>query len=176
MGNPLKPGEILEAENAAVRPPYQGPLPADFLPGFSPGSAVRVILGPQQDRFSPQGVEDFLSAEYAVSSASDRMGYRLEGPRIEHVRGADIISEAIAPGAIQVPGEGLPIIMLWDAQVSGGYTKIANVVSADLDRLAQVMPGEKLRFSAVSLEAAHRALREERERLAGVRMEIEGPR
>ena len=176
MGNPLKPGEILEAENAAVRSPYQGPLPADLLPGFSPRSAVRVILGPQEDRFSPQGVEDFLSAEYAVSSASDRMGYRLEGPRIEHVRGADIISEAIAPGAIQVPGEGLPIIMLWDAQVSGGYTKIANVISADLDRLAQVMPGEKLRFSAVSLETAHQALREERERLARVRMEIEGPR
>jgi allophanate hydrolase len=66
--------------------------------------------------------------------------------------------------------------MLWDAQVSGGYTKIGNVISADLDRLAQVMPGEKLRFSAVSLEAAHQALREERERLARVRMEIEGRR
>jgi len=176
MGNPLKRGEILDAENAAVRPPYHGLLPADLFPGLSPRGAVRVILGPQQDRVSPQGVETFLSAEYAVSPASDRMGYRLEGPKIEHARGADIISEAIAPGAIQVPGEGLPIIMLWDAQVSGGYTKIANVISADLDRLAQVMPGEKLRFSAVSLEAAHRALREERERLTRVRMEIEGRR
>jgi antagonist of KipI len=174
MGNPLKPGEVLEAENAAVRPPYQGPLPAEFLPAFSSSNAVRVILGPQQDRFSPQGVETFLSAEYTVSSASDRMGYRLEGPKVEHLRGADIISEAIAPGAIQVPGEGLPILMLWDAQVSGGYTKIANVISTDLDRLAQVMPGEKLRFSAVSLEAARRALREERERLARIRTEMEG--
>jgi antagonist of KipI len=96
------------------------------------------------------------------------MGYRLEGPKIEHLRGADIISESIARGAIQVPGDGLPIIMLWDAQVSGGYTKIANVISADLDGLAQVMPGEKLRFSAVSLEEAHRALREEKERLGKV--------
>jgi antagonist of KipI len=101
------------------------------------------------------------------------MGYRLDGPKIEHTRGADIISEAIARGAVQVPGDGLPIIMLWDAQVSGGYTKIANVISADLDGLAQVMPGEKLRFSAVTLEEAHRALREERERLATVRRLME---
>jgi biotin-dependent carboxylase-like uncharacterized protein len=176
MGNPLKPGEILESENAAVRPPYHGPLPADLLPGFSPRTALRVILGPQRDRFSPQGVETFLSSEYTVSPASDRMGYRLEGLKIDHVQGADIISEAIARGAIQVPGDGLPIIMLWDAQVSGGYTKIANVISADLDGLAQVMPGEKLRFSAVSLEAAHQALREERDRLARVRVEIENRR
>ena len=173
MGNPLRPGEILEAEDGAVRPPYHGPLPADLLPAFPSRTALRVILGPQQDRFSPHGVETFLSSEYTVSPASDRMGYRLEGPKIEHVQGADIISESIAPGAIQVPGDGLPIIMLWDAQVSGGYTKIANVVSADLDGLAQVMPGEKLRFSAVSLEAAHQALREERDRLARVRMEME---
>lgn len=176
MGNPLKPGEVLEAENAAVRPPHSGPIPANLLPRLSPRTPLRVILGPQQDRFSPQGLETFLSSEYTVSPASDRMGYRLEGSKIEHVQGADIISEAIARGAIQVPGDGLPIIMLWDAQVSGGYTKIANVISADLDGLAQVMPGEKLRFSAVSLEAAHRALREERDQLGRVRAEMEGRR
>jgi antagonist of KipI len=173
MGNPLRVGETLEAEDGAVRSLYHGPLPANLLPAFPPRTALRVILGPQQDRFSPQGVETFLSSEYTVSPASDRMGYRLQGPKVEHVLGADIISEAIAPGAIQIPGDGLPIIMLWDAQVSGGYTKIANVISADLDGLAQVMPGEKLRFSAVSLEAAHQALREERDRMARVRMEME---
>jgi len=175
MGNPLRAGEILEAGSAAARPPYPGPLPAGLLEGFPGGTAFRVILGPQQDRFSPQGVEAFLSSEYTVSSASDRMGYRLQGPKIGHVAGADIISESIARGAVQVPGDGLPIIMLWDAQVSGGYAKIANVISADLDGLAQIMPGEKLRFSAVSMEAAHGALRMERDRLARVRQEVERP-
>jgi antagonist of KipI len=176
MGNPFQAGEILETEKGAAQTPFLAPLPADLLPDFSRRSFLRVILGPQQDRFSQQGVETFLSSEYTVSPQSDRMGYRLDGPKIEHTRGADIISEAIARGAVQVPGDGLPIIMLWDAQVSGGYTKIANVISADLDGLAQVMPGEKLRFSAVTLEEAHRALREERERLATVRRLMEGLR
>jgi len=176
MGNPLRGGEILTRENSAERPVRLEPLPRDLLPDYSSRRPLRVILGPQQDRFSPQGVEMFLSSEYTVSSQSDRMGYRLQGPKVEHVRGADIISEAIARGAIQVPGDGLPIIMLWDAQVSGGYTKIANVITADLDGLAQVMPGEKLRLSAVSLEEAHRALREERNRWVRVRRLMRGDR
>lgn len=173
MGSPLRAGEILETGKGAVQTPFLISLPAGFIPDFSRRSPLRVILGPQQDRFSQQGVETFLSSEYKVSPQSDRMGYRLEGPKIEHTQGADIISEGIARGAVQVPGDGLPIIMLWDAQVSGGYTKIVNVISADLDGLAQVMPGEKLRFSAVTLEEAHRALREERERLATVRRLME---
>jgi allophanate hydrolase subunit 2 len=102
------------------------------------------------------------------------MGYRLEGPRIEHVHGADIISEAIARGAIQVPGDGLPIIMLWDAQVSGGYTKIANVITADHDLLAQAMPGETLRFKAVTLGEAQAALRRQEMRLAEIKRVIAG--
>jgi allophanate hydrolase subunit 2 len=133
-----------------------------------------VILGPQQDRFSPKGLETFLSSEYTVSPQSDRMGYRLQGPGIEHVQGADIISEAIARGAVQVPGDGLPIIMLWDAQVSGGYTKIANVITADQDLLAQTMPGETLRFKAVTLEEAHAALRRHETRLEEVKRAIAG--
>jgi antagonist of KipI len=168
MGTPLKTGEILEAENKGTRPPREEPLPPSLIPDFSCRPGLRVLLGPQEDRFSQKGLEVFLSSDFTVSPQSDRMGYRLEGPKIEHLRGADIISESIARGAIQVPGDGLPIIMLWDAQVSGGYTKIANVISADLDGLAQVMPGEKLRFSAVSLEEAHRALRGEEERLQKV--------
>jgi allophanate hydrolase subunit 2 len=119
-------------------------------------------------------METFLSSEYTVSPQSDRMGYRLEGAKIEHTQGADIISEAIARGAVQVPGDGLPIIMLWDAQVSGGYTKIANVITTDLDRLGQIMPGEKLQFSAVSLEEAHRALRQGMAHFEDVKRVIEG--
>jgi len=144
-------------------------LPAEMVPDYSQQEPLRVILGPQDDRFTPQGIETFLTSEYRVSSQSDRMGYRLEGPKIEHVKGADIISEGIARGAIQVPGDGLPIILLWDAQVSGGYTKIANVFSADLDVLAQIMPGEVLRFRKSSLEEAHQALRRQKEKLEKIR-------
>jgi antagonist of KipI len=174
MGNALKPGEILEAENSVVRPIYDAPIPLNLIPDFSPHPTLRVILGPQQDRFSPKGLETFLSSEYTVSPQSDRMGYRLKGPRIEHVQGADIISEAIARGAVQVPGDGLPIIMLWDAQVSGGYTKIANVITADHDLLGQTMPGEALRFKEVTLKEAQTALRGKEMRLAEVKRAIAG--
>ncbi len=174
MGASLKAGEILETENVAERPPFLKPLPADLIPNYGDKRPLRVILGPQEDRFTPQGVETFLYSEYTVSPQSDRMGYRMEGPKIEHRKGADIISESIARGAIQVPGDGKPIIMLWDAQVSGGYTKIATVISADLDRLAQVMPGEKLRFQAVRMEEAHQAVKEEQERFERVQRIVEG--
>jgi antagonist of KipI len=174
MGNALRPGEVLETEDSAVLPPFDAPLPLNLIPKFFPRPTLRVILGPQQDRFSPKGLETFLSSEYTVSPQSDRMGYRLQGPRIEHLQGADIISEAIARGAIQVPGDGLPIIMLWDAQVSGGYTKIANVITADHDLLAQTMPGEALRFKAVTLEEAQAALRQQEMRVAEVKRAIAG--
>jgi allophanate hydrolase subunit 2 len=144
-----------------------------MIPPFPANNFLRVILGPQEDRFTQKGIETFLSSEYRVSPQSDRMGYRLQGPTIEHSRGADIISEPIARGAIQVPGDGLPILLLWDAQVSGGYTKIANVISADLDRVAHVMPGESLHFQAVTLEVAHEALREESAHFERVQKSIE---
>lgn len=165
MGRPLQAGEVLETCAPACP---AGPLrraPPELIPGFSPPHILRVLLGPQEDRFTSRGVATLLDHEYSVSSQSDRMGYRLQGPPIEHCRGPDIISEPIAPGAIQVPGDGQPIIILWDAQVSGGYVKIASVIGADLDRLAQIMPGEKLRFRPVSLDEAQEALHAASERL-----------
>jgi antagonist of KipI len=174
MGEPLKAKEILETANDGIRPPYLKQLPAEMIPDSAGKKNLRVILGPQEDRFTPKGIETFLSSEYAVSAQSDRMGYRMQGPKIEHVKGADIISESIGRGAVQVPLDGNPIIMLWDAQVSGGYTKIATVISADLDKLAQIMPGEKLRFQSVSIAEAHRALREEVERFQKVQKLIGG--
>jgi len=164
MGRPLQAKEILETEGIGNPDVRQRALPPEMVPDYSRLEPLRVILGPQDDRFTRRGIKTFLTSEYRVSAQSDRMGYRLEGPKIEHVKGADIISEGIARGAIQVPGDGLPIILLWDAQVSGGYTKIANVISADLDTLAQVMPGEVLRFRKASLEEAHQALRRQREK------------
>jgi antagonist of KipI len=174
MGDSLRAGDILEIENPKEEPLVLRSLSPEMVPSFPASDPLRVILGPQEDRFKRRGIDTFLSSEYRVSSQSDRMGYRLEGPKIEHLKGADIISEPIARGAIQVPGDGLPILLLWDAQVSGGYTKIANLISADLDRLAQVMPGESLHFKAVTLEEAHHILRKEKSYWESVRRAIGG--
>ncbi len=173
MGSPLRAGEVLELETRGQGSPVRRRLPPEFIPGPSIEGPLRVILGPQEDRFTRGGIQTFLSSSYRVSPQSDRMGYRLEGPPIEHVRGADIISETLPRGAIQVPGDGLPILLLWDAQVSGGYTKIATLISADMDRLAQALPGEALRFEAVSLAEAHRLLKSQNARLKNIRQEIE---
>ncbi len=174
MGKAVQRGEILEMADPSMKPISLRKISQEMIPAFPNKNSLRVLLGPQGDRFTKSGVETFLSSDYRVSSQADRMGYRLEGPAVEHRNGADIISEPIARGAIQVPGDGLPIILLWDAQVSGGYTKIANIISADLDRLAQMMPGEGLRFRAVTLEVAHEALREEKVRLERVVRSMEG--
>ena len=99
-------------------------------------------MGPQEDRFTEEGIHHFLNGSYRIRSQSDRMAYRLEGPRIIHRGKADIISEPLMPGAIQVPNDGCPIILMVDGQVTGGYAKIANVISADIPMLAQKMPGE----------------------------------
>ncbi len=162
MGTPLQIHDILEIDQDPDPTFHSRKLPREAIPNFSQKKPLRVILGPQEDRFTSRGIDTFLSSKYRVNPQADRMGYRLEGPKIEHVKGADIISECIARGAIQIPGDGLPIILLWDGQVSGGYTKIANVISVDLDILAQTMPGEPLRFQAVTVEEAHRALQERR--------------
>ena len=123
---------------------------------------LRVMLGPQQDHFKPQSVEQFLGADYQVSPQIDRMGVRLEGTALEHLtpQAADIVSDGVTPGVIQVPGNGQPIILLADCQTVGGYPKIATVISADLPRLAQLRPGQTLRFCAVDAEQARAALRE----------------
>ena len=176
MGSILKAGEILGTESTGVKPTPPKSLAKEMIPPYPADNLLRVILGPQEDRFTPKGIETFLCSEYRVSPQSDRMGYRLQGPAVEHSQGADIISEPIARGAIQVPGDGLPILLLWDGQVSGGYTKIANVISADLDRAARIMPGESLRFRAVTLKEAHELLRKEWAYFEQVRKSIEEQR
>ncbi|MBR0154153.1 MAG: biotin-dependent carboxyltransferase family protein [Lachnospiraceae bacterium] len=121
---------------------------------------IRVIIGPQEERFTERGLETFLSAVYEVSQEADRMGYRLEGEKIEHVTDGNIITDGIAAGSIQVPSAGLPIIMMADRQCTGGYAKIATVISVDLPKVSQKKPGEKLRFAAVSVQEAQRLIKE----------------
>ena len=130
---------------------------------------VRVILGPQDDYFTEAGIETFLRETYTVTPEFDRMGCRLDGPEIEHKNGGDIISDGISFGAVQVPGAGKPIIMLADRQTTGGYTKIANVITADFRILAQLKTGDKVHFEKVSIGAAQEALLMERNALRALR-------
>lgn len=120
---------------------------------------VRVMLGPQDDHFVPEAIADFLASDYQVTAQSDRMGVRLEGKALVHrtPAAADIVSDGVTPGVIQVPGNGQPIILLADCQTVGGYPKIATVISADLPRLAQAKPGQPLRFTTVDAAGARQA-------------------
>ncbi len=115
---------------------------------------LRVVLGPQDDAFTEAGIKTFLGETYAVTVQSDRMGCRLDGPVIEHVKDGNIISDGISFGAIQVPSEGKPIIMVADRQTVGGYTKIATVISADFSKAAQIKAGDKIRFVQVGITEA----------------------
>jgi biotin-dependent carboxylase-like uncharacterized protein len=129
---------------------------------------VRVVLGPQDDHFSPAGLATFLSSVYSVSQEADRMGYRLTGPRVEHSRGFNIVSDGIVSGSVQVPGSGEPIVMMADRQTTGGYPKIATVISADLRILAQRRPGDLIRFEAIGVEEAQRIACERSAHLASL--------
>jgi biotin-dependent carboxylase-like uncharacterized protein len=120
---------------------------------------IRVIAGPQCDYFSDDTVARFFASEYTVGPGSDRMGMRLEGPRIKHRNGFDITSDGIATGSIQVPGNGQPIVLMADRQTTGGYPKIATVISADLPALGRLPIGAKLSFEPVSMAAAEAARR-----------------
>ena len=115
---------------------------------------LRVVLGPQDDLFTEAGVATFLSGEYKILPDSDRMGYRFNGPAVEHADDYNIVSDGIARGSVQIVGSGQPIILLADRQTTGGYAKIATVISADLPLLAQLRPGNSVRFEAVSLDEA----------------------
>jgi biotin-dependent carboxylase-like uncharacterized protein len=119
-----------------------------------------VVLGPQVERFTEAGLETFLASEYIISLESDRMGYRLQGKAITHHHGADIVSDGIVTGAIQVPQNGQPILMMSDHATTGGYTKIATMTTLDTWRVAQCTPGSgKIRFRATSVEAAQQRYR-----------------
>ena len=138
-------------------------LRPEFAP--KPVYTLRVVMGPQDDYFTDAGINTFLGQTYTVTPEFDRMGCRLDGPVIAHKEGGDIISDGIAFGAIQVPSAGTPIIMLGDRQTTGGYTKIATVITADFRTLAQLKAGDKARFVKVPVEYAQSLLLAQRSAL-----------
>jgi biotin-dependent carboxylase-like uncharacterized protein len=156
-GRALKAGDAIPLKLEAAPEREERLLPSLDL---APPKRFRVVLGPQEDYFTEAGIATLLSATYTVTPATDRMGMRLDGPKLEHAKGYNIVSDGIAPGSIQVPGNGLPIVLLADRQTTGGYPKIATVVSADMPALGRLVPGSKVAFEAVDIEGAEAAARQ----------------
>ncbi len=136
---------------------------------------LRVVMGPQDDKFSKQGIQTFLSTEYTVTSDFDRMGCRMDGAFIAPKETSDIISDGIVFGSIQVPSHGKPIILLSDRQTTGGYAKIATVASVDIPKLVQRKTDHKIRFRAISVEEAQQLYLEEISELEKMREHIHRP-
>ena len=140
-------------------------FPGDLIPRLPSEIVLRAIPGPQDDYFDAD-LEKFFNATFVVSPDANRMGYRLDGPKIRQKEGmpASIISESSFPGGVQIPPNGLPIILLGE-QTVGGYAKIATVISSDLDRVGQASPGDTIRFHRVDLKTAHAIRKEKSEAL-----------
>ena len=134
-----------EAADVALAPPAPGPI------------VLRAVAGPQDDMFTDEARARLESGTFAVSALSDRVGCRLEGPVLAHRGPGEILTDGMVPGCVQVPPNGQPIVMLGDGPTTGGYPKIATVVSADLGRLAQLVAGDAVRFRLVTIEDAQRA-------------------
>lgn len=156
-GRPLKSGDVLSALETeptcgrrAVHPArrFESPWTGRILSSRT----LRFISGPHEDYFVPGSLENFSREKYIVSTHSDRMGIRFEGARLIHRSSADIISDAVPCGAIQVPANGRPIVLAADRQTTGGYPKIAVVITADFPVLAQLKPGDAIQFQPVRLE------------------------
>ena len=159
-GRQLKAGDALETLGPIVPLPSGFTLPQELIPEHKDELTVEVVLGPQTEYFTERGLETFLSNVYKVTTESDRMGYRLEGAEVEQRGSMDIVSDAIPVGAVQVPRNGKPIILMRDAQTTGGYPKIAVVTSPDVSRLGQAKPNDRIRFSKVSPSMAREKLLE----------------
>jgi len=141
-------------EFGPVGPAKTTPVP--FLPDGR--ATVRVLPGPQADRFAPDALDVLQSAPYVLDAASNRMGFRLHGPRLRHVGKAEMLSDAVPLGALQVPGDGEPILLMADRPTTGGYPSLATVISADMRLAGQLAPGDAILFVVSSLREAMAAL------------------
>jgi biotin-dependent carboxylase-like uncharacterized protein len=167
-GHRIAEGDALPLR-ASRAPP--GPERRVVPVGHEPGP-MRVVLGPQQDFFTTETIDAFLAATYQMTHRADRMGAWLDGPKIAHAHGFNVLSDGLVPGCIQVPGAGQPVVLLMDCQTIGGYPKLATIVTADLPRFVQTRPGGQVTFAAVDIETAHRLYREHRLYLTGLERSV----
>ncbi|MEA1940195.1 MAG: biotin-dependent carboxyltransferase family protein [Candidatus Caldatribacteriota bacterium] len=172
-GRPLKKSDIINIGNPEqkLQDIIGRKIESIDIPDYPVEKEIRVILGPQDNYFTKAGLSTFLNSFYEITVDSDRMGYRLKGLKIETKNGSDIITDGIPLGSIQVPQDGMPIVMLADRQTTGGYAKIATVVSVDIDKFAQMKPGNKVKFTKINLEEAHQLLQEREEKITNLHFE-----
>ena len=166
-GRPVKSGARLPLGDPARARRSAPALSESVVPLPDRHARIRVLAGPQQEYFTPGALDALRSVPYAIGQDSDRMGFRLEGPRLAHARGADIISDATPLGALQVPASGQPILLMADRQTTGGYPKIATVISADISLAGQLGPGDTIAFAVCTpLEAMAALIAQERALMA----------
>ena len=158
-GRPIRAGDILSLTDTVRTggPPTNEPR-ASIVQLPDRAARLRVLPGPQQDLFSRDALEVLQSAPYTISSTSDRMGFRLDGPKLTHSRGADIISDATPLGVLQVPASGQPILLMADRPTAGGYPKVATVITADMAIAGQLGPGDTITFAVCTPAIAMAAL------------------
>jgi antagonist of KipI len=165
-GRALAAGDVLAVGASSPRSIASGGLPIRVPQG---GARLRVVMGPHDAMFTEAAREMFLTSRFVITPQSNRMGYRLEGPALTRVGTADILSDATPIGSLQVPASGQPILLMADRQTTGGYPKIATVVTADLPLAGQLAPGDWIEFEAVTRATALDALEQQEQRLAGTR-------
>lgn len=165
---PVAAGDLLEVGAPALPPDALVGLrlPVELRPAYPAEIEVRFVPGPQDDHFRPEALEILSASDYVINPRSDRMGCRLDGPALPHLAGADIISDGMPLGGIQVPPDGKPLVLLQGRQTMGGYTKIGVVISPDVARIGQLPPGGHLRFRVVTREEAHLIYRVRQDHLA----------
>jgi antagonist of KipI len=159
-GRMLAKGDELYSQPSQEKEATPVVFSPDWIPSYESALTVRVILGPQLACFTGKGIATFLQNGYSITSQANRMGYRLEGQPIQIKGRADILTDGIPAGAVQVQSEGQPLLLLAERQTTGGYAKIACVIGADLWRLGQAKPGDSIHFQAVSLQEAETAWRD----------------
>lgn len=156
-GRALKKGDVLYGCKLLKRKRARRRLAPEHIPHYADHPLIRVIWGPEKEAFTESSLHQFLTHSFRVSPDANRMGYRLSGPTLVHHEGqTGIISSAVTRGTIQVPPDGKPIILMADSQTTGGYPRLAVVITVDLPALAQLAPGHSLSFKAVDLDEAHR--------------------
>ncbi len=153
-GRALRDGDVLHAPTVARHVVGRWHIDERILPAYSPAPVARVVHGAQAEEFGAA----FFTEAFSVSPKSDRMGVRLMGPSLARAGMAELISSTVVPGTVQVPPDGRPIILMADAQTIGGYPQIAHVISVDLPLVAQLKPGDTVRFHEVTLAEAHELL------------------
>lgn len=173
-GRSLQKGDILSSDSPRLHLKAEGrAFDPEWVPSYSGEWVLKVVFGPQDDHFTDEARRSFLNSYFKITSQSDRTGIRLAGPVIQRKRGIgeSIISEGVVPGTIQVPGDGQPIIILRET-VTGGYRKIATVITADLPFLGQMKPEERVKFQEISIDDACQAIREVEETIREFRKRL----